>query len=557
MPASDQQQGNLVLRFVPFLFWGGVGLAPVAAVLFLVGQSTSLLRVGAVLALAVVVLIGLSVSLQRSAGGVPPDVEDMVLDELDALREDVREDITVAARATHKALGEKVVGLHETVDGLRAQVEHLRAQLASGPPAPQPHPTAVHTGAHGHVGGGVVRHTETVQVTTRQTIVDPNEARGTVYGSNRSSEAPLPRRGERAAPDEWRQVPDDWSQREERTVSARAGVPSPDSWSGPERQSAHGRAEPERGEPEWPRRSARSDSDRSDRDRADRDRADRDRADRDRADRDRADRDRADRDRADRDRADRDRPARADGEWSGRAGADRPAPRMVEDHAEESWTEKLLRERFAKSASQLGEMDRGSDWSSERVSDRSSDRPVGRRRAPEHDDDDDRITGVRTGDRWASVRSDERGRELRMGERRAAVHADESGTEVRIEDRWAAVLREESRSRRRESGPDRQSGPDWQSDRERDRRDGDRRDSDRWGSDSWEEPRDERPALPAGAHSRAVPEPRAADWSRAGLEDSWGGGRSGGVDSGGSGRRSRRAADDDEDGYRWSDDRWR
>src|SRR5256885_6735564 len=145
MPASDPQQGSLALRFVPFLFWGGVGLAPVAAVLILIGQNSSLLRVGAVVALAVVVLIGLSVSLQRSAGGVPSDVEDMVLDELDAMRDDVREDITVAARATHKALGEKVVALHETVEGLRSQVEQLRAQLAAGPSAQAPHPTAVHT----------------------------------------------------------------------------------------------------------------------------------------------------------------------------------------------------------------------------------------------------------------------------------------------------------------------------------------------------------------------------------------------------------------------------
>ena len=85
------------------------------------------------------------------------------------------------------------------------------------------------------------------------------------------------------------------------------------------------------------------------------------------------------------------------------------------------------------------------------------------RRAPDRDEDSDRITGVRTGDRWASVRSDERGRELRMGERRAAVRADESGTELRIEDRWAAVRRDEPRSRR-------------ESHRDSDRWDGDRRD---------------------------------------------------------------------------------
>jgi hypothetical protein len=52
---------------------------------------------------------------------------------------------------------------------------------------------------------------------------------------------------------------------------------------------------------------------------------------------------------------------------------------------------------------------------------------------------------MRAGDRWASVRSDDRGREVRMGERRAAMHQDELGSEVRIEDRWAAVRREEPR----------------------------------------------------------------------------------------------------------------
>ena len=58
--------------------------------------------------------------------------------------------------------------------------------------------------------------------------------------------------------------------------------------------------------------------------------------------------------------------------------------------------------------------------------------------------DDPRWSSLRAGDRWASMHSDERGRELRMGERRAAIRNDESGTELRIEDRWAAVRREEA-----------------------------------------------------------------------------------------------------------------
>jgi hypothetical protein len=67
--------------------------------------------------------------------------------------------------------------------------------------------------------------------------------------------------------------------------------------------------------------------------------------------------------------------------------------------------------------------------------------PAGRR---------DDSAAVRGGERWAAVRSDERGSELRVGERRASRHSDERGSELRIEDRWAAV--------RRDAGLDSESG---------------------------------------------------------------------------------------------------
>jgi hypothetical protein len=47
------------------------------------------------------------------------------------------------------------------------------------------------------------------------------------------------------------------------------------------------------------------------------------------------------------------------------------------------------------------------------------------------------------GDRWASLRTDDRGRELRMGERRSSVRSDDRGTEYRVEDRWQALRRED------------------------------------------------------------------------------------------------------------------
>ncbi|MDW3850651.1 hypothetical protein NMK34_28960 [Micromonospora sp. BRA006-A] len=81
----------------------------------------------------------------------------------------------------------------------------------------------------------------------------------------------------------------------------------------------------------------------------------------------------------------------------------------------------------------------------------------------------DQWSEMRAGNRWAAVRDDGDGREIRLGERRAAVHADGGGTEYRIEDRWASV---------RGGRPD-ASGPDGTGDR-------------------WSGERESNPALPAG-----------------------------------------------------------
>src|SRR5256885_1875884 len=65
---------------------------------------------------------------------------------------------------------------------LHARAAAPAAPVADHPGAPQPAPSV----GTAMVAGGVVRHTETVQVTTRQTIVDPHTDgdRGTVYGGS-------------------------------------------------------------------------------------------------------------------------------------------------------------------------------------------------------------------------------------------------------------------------------------------------------------------------------------------------------------------------------------
>jgi len=53
----------------------------------------------------------------------------------------------------------------------------------------------------------------------------------------------------------------------------------------------------------------------------------------------------------------------------------------------------------------------------------------------------------RSGERWASVRADDHGRELVMGERRRAVRRDAHGTEMHVEDRWGTMRRDDGRGR--------------------------------------------------------------------------------------------------------------
>jgi hypothetical protein len=193
MPSSETQSGPRNARLLTVVFWIGVGLAPLAVLLVLVSSGATGLRVAAVLAIVAVVLIGLSIMLRPDAASVRVEVEDMMFEELDVLREDVREDITTAARATHRAFSEKLQQLQETVEALRGQVEAARAAgfqaakaKAAPPPAPAARPAHSQPVGTAMVAGGVVRHTETVQVTTRHTVVDPHgdgDRSGTVYSN--------------------------------------------------------------------------------------------------------------------------------------------------------------------------------------------------------------------------------------------------------------------------------------------------------------------------------------------------------------------------------------
>jgi hypothetical protein len=295
---DDARRGG---RLLTLLFWAGVGLAPLAGLVLLLSGDGPMPRVAAVLALLAVVLIGLSIALRPDAGQIRQEVEDMVLDEVEMLREDVRGDISSATRQTHQVLAERVQQLQQTVDALRAELEAVRASgvgfgighAAAAPVAPHP-PVQAHAAVpppvaaaaapvapagaapvdpvsgvperprasaagRAHVPSGVVRHTETVHhVTTRSTFVGhhgDDDGHSAPYGGGY-----VPRRAEHTERAEPAEPRTDWSPPAPRRP---ADEPEEESWTDRKLRErygrpsrAHSRAEPADEEP-WAARSAR------------------------------------------------------------------------------------------------------------------------------------------------------------------------------------------------------------------------------------------------------------------------------------------------------------
>jgi hypothetical protein len=441
MPAAETTAGRRSGRLPQYLFWSGASLAPLAVLLLLVGSGAFVMQIAGVFAVLAVLAMGLSLWLRFTSDDMRTEIEDVVFEETDALREDIRTDISTAVRATHKSLGEKMVELNDTVAVLRNQVDAMRGQIerVTQPPAPAPQKP--------NQQPNVLRHTETVQVTTRQTmLVDPNDAHqdGTVYGGRA-------------------QVGGDYGRA---PAGHQYGAPAPPQYDGRPQPGPSGTSY---GSARVPPASGRVSSDRILHEPPRNDYDERPGYD---------------------ERSGYDeRPnydERPGGAYEGRASASaqvpqqrRPdwAPAIESGPHQESWTEQLLRERTER---QQAEERTGG----------------GRRRAPEDDGDrtgGDRVTGYRTADRWAEVRSDDRGRELQMGERRSAVRENPGGgTEMRIEDRWAAIRREDDRRNGRHESWD----PEPRTDPRNEPHSGDWAAAGAWDQESRTDPRREDAAGP-------------------------------------------------------------
>lgn len=133
MPAPKNSAKRGPRPLLAVLFWIGVALAPAAAGLLLIADSSSLLRIAAVLALSSVVLIGLSIALRNDSRAVRDELEEVIYEEIDGLHQDVRKDIETAARATHRAFGEKLQALQDEVNVLRGRLDAGRVPPAVSP----------------------------------------------------------------------------------------------------------------------------------------------------------------------------------------------------------------------------------------------------------------------------------------------------------------------------------------------------------------------------------------------------------------------------------------
>src|SRR3954462_2641845 len=118
MPASPDSAERPSAKLLPALLWAGVAVAPLAALALVLGSGERSLRIAIGLALLAVVLIGLSIVLRPTVESVKVDLEDTLYDEVDVVREDMRNDIATAARATHRSFGEKFEQLQGMVEQL-------------------------------------------------------------------------------------------------------------------------------------------------------------------------------------------------------------------------------------------------------------------------------------------------------------------------------------------------------------------------------------------------------------------------------------------------------
>src|SRR5262245_14353501 len=132
MRATQQHRARRE-RLMHRLFWGGVGLAPLAVLTVLFGSGTGALRIAVMLSVLTIALLAVSIAMRPSVEMIRVDIEHRFLDEVERVQARSRQEVAAAVRNTHRVLSEKIRMLTETIDWLREQLDEFHAAGAASP----------------------------------------------------------------------------------------------------------------------------------------------------------------------------------------------------------------------------------------------------------------------------------------------------------------------------------------------------------------------------------------------------------------------------------------
>lgn len=144
--SGSQRAGRGGSRAATVLFAFGVSVTPIAALMIWFASGGGPLRAAAVLAVLGTILIGLSVVLRRDADGVRLELQENLIAETEAIREDLRSAMITAMQRSNQALHAEVAALQEQVDALRAAAAIERRSSYSTGPVPAAPPVNGNTG---------------------------------------------------------------------------------------------------------------------------------------------------------------------------------------------------------------------------------------------------------------------------------------------------------------------------------------------------------------------------------------------------------------------------
>src|SRR5215212_1135206 len=129
-------------RLLRALVWAGVGLAPIAALVVLLGDSVGPVRLGVLLIAVCVVLVGASLLVRNDPVLLRMHVEDRVADEVSALRDELRSEfaashapMTAAPVAAAPMATAPVAAAPPRPAGAASRRSPMAAAAVPGPPA--------------------------------------------------------------------------------------------------------------------------------------------------------------------------------------------------------------------------------------------------------------------------------------------------------------------------------------------------------------------------------------------------------------------------------------